>query len=111
MAASPRVRNLLSYRDGAAYGVKHKGSHMTENFTPKQLEALDLLKRKYPSGVGIKEEWARIIFDSLIERGTGLVELVDTDETPTGDAYVLTDAGADAFRDNAEDASRVAGSN
>ena len=75
-----------------------------QNFTKRQLEALDLLKKHYPSGVGIEDQEARAVFDSLIARGTGLVELVQTDETPTGDAYVLTDAGADAFRDNVRDA-------
>jgi hypothetical protein len=74
------------------------------NFTKRQLEALDHLKKHYPSGVGIEDPEARAVFDSLIARGTGLVELVQTDETPTGDAYVLTDAGADAFRDNVRDA-------
>jgi hypothetical protein len=39
------------------------------------------------------------------------VEVVDTDETPTGDAYVLTDAGADAFRENAEQRAREAEQN
>jgi hypothetical protein len=77
---------------------------MTDPYTPRQLEALDYLKKKYPSGVGIEDPEARAVFDSLIARGTGLVELVETDETPTGDAYVLTDAGADAFRENVQDA-------
>ena len=34
-----------------------------------------------------------------------VVELVETDETPTGDAYVLTDAGADAIREDTDDGS------
>jgi hypothetical protein len=74
------------------------------NYTRRQLDAHDLLKKKYPSGVGIEDADARAVFDSIIERGTGLVELVESDETPTGDAYVLTDAGADAFRENVQDA-------
>jgi hypothetical protein len=79
-----------------------------QNFTKRQLEALDLLNEKYPSGVGIEDSETRAVFDSLIERGTGLVELVDTDGTPSGDAYVLTDAGADAFREDAEQRAREA---
>ena len=77
-------------------------------FTDRQLDALELLKKVYPSGVGISDSEARAVFDSLIERGSGMVELVDTDETPTGDAYKLTDAGADAFRDDAEERGRDA---
>ena len=38
----------------------------------------------------------------------GMVELIDSDETPTGDAYRLTDAGAEAFRDGAEELGREA---
>jgi hypothetical protein len=79
-----------------------------QNFTPRQLDALDLLKKHYPSGVGIEDSEARAVFDSLIARGTGLVELVQTDETPTGDAYVLTDAGADAFREDDDERRRDA---
>jgi hypothetical protein len=81
------------------------------NFTEKQTEALEMLKKHYPQGVGVTEDWGRAIFDSLIERGTGLVELVPTDETPTGDAYRLTDAGAKAYLEDAEERAAEAGNN
>jgi hypothetical protein len=83
----------------------------TKNFTKRQLEALDLLKKHYPSGVGIADSDARAVFDSIIDRGTGLVELIDSDETPTGDCYRLTDAGADAFRADAAERAREAEQN
>jgi hypothetical protein len=73
------------------------------NFTKRQLDALDLLKKHYPQGCSMVDPEDRAVFDSLIARGTGLVELVETDETPTGDAYVLTDADADAFREDADE--------
>lgn len=83
----------------------------TPNFTKRQLDALELLKKHYPSGVGIADSDARAVFDSIIERGTGLVELIDSDETPTGDCYRLTDAGANAFREDAEERAREAEQN
>jgi hypothetical protein len=76
-----------------------------QNFNRKQLEALDALKSVYPSGIWIEPE-GRPIFDSLIDRGSGLVELIDSDETPSGDAYRLTDQGAEAFRENVQHADR-----
>jgi hypothetical protein len=42
------------------------------------------------------------VANSIIDRG-GLVELVDSDETPTGDAYRLIDSGAEAYRRDAEE--------
>jgi hypothetical protein len=82
-----------------------------ENFLPIQLEALKRLVKEYPHAVGIEDDWARVVFDSLIRRGTGLVELIETDETPTGDAYILTDAGADAFREGIDERAREAENN
>jgi hypothetical protein len=82
-----------------------------QNFTPRQLEALDFLKRIYPSGAGIAVGDHRAVFDAIIERGSGLVELIDSDETPTGDAYRLTDEAAEAFREDAGDRAGEAGLN
>jgi hypothetical protein len=82
-----------------------------QNYTERQTEALELLKKHYASGVGVADSEARAVFDALVARGTGLVELIATDETPTGDAYVLTDAGADAFREEAEERARDAEQN
>jgi hypothetical protein len=52
------------------------------------------------------------VFDSLIERGeeTGasLVKRVAFPGTPTGDADRLTDAGAEAFREDAAERAREA---
>jgi hypothetical protein len=42
-----------------------------QNLTKRQLEALELLTNRNPSGVGIEDGDARAVFDSLIERGTG----------------------------------------
>lgn len=77
-----------------------------QNFTRKQLDVLDLLKKHYPSGIGTDDPETRHVADSIIERG-GLVELVDSDETQTGDAYVLTDGGAEAFRRDAEERAKA----
>jgi hypothetical protein len=71
----------------------------TRHFTPKQIDVLELLARHYPRACGIEDAEARAVFDSLVERGP--VELVETDETPWGDAYKLTDSYAEALRDDA----------
>ncbi len=75
------------------------------NFSRKQIDAIDALCAVYPSGIWIEEE-GRAVFDSLIDRGSGLVELIDSGETPDGTAYRLSDAGAEAFRENAQHADR-----
>ena len=84
---------------------------MSQDYTQKQLEVLRLLIKHYPQGIGTDDPEIRRVADSIIDRGTGLVELIDRDETPTGDAYRLTDAGAEAFREGAEGLGREAKSN
>ena len=73
------------------------------SFTGRQTEALELLKKYYPEGVTMLDGRGPRRIRIADRRGTGLVELVETDETPTGDAYRLTDAGADAFREDADE--------
>lgn len=82
-----------------------------QNFTQEQLDVLNLLIKHYPKAIGTDDPKVRQVADSIIDRGTGLVELIDSDETPTGDAYRLTDDGAKAFREDAEDRAREAESN
>jgi hypothetical protein len=76
---------------------------MSENFTRKQLDAIEMLKKWYPRGVSVEDPDARAVFDGLIARGSGLVRCVDRDDTPTGDAYCLTDDAAEAFREDAQE--------
>ena len=62
----------------------------------------------------LRHEICRVC-DELIERGDksglALVELVDNDETPTGDCYRLTDGYASAFRADAEERAQEAENN
>jgi hypothetical protein len=74
-----------------------------KSFTKQQTEVLRLLIRHYPQGIGSDDPEIRRVADSIIDRGTGLVECIDSDETPTGDCYRLTDLGAAAYRANAEE--------
>jgi hypothetical protein len=80
-------------------------------FTPKQLEALDVLIRLYPRGVGIEDHEARVVFNSLVARDTGMVELVGWPDSPSGDAFVLTDDAAGALRAEAEEVAAAADMN
>jgi hypothetical protein len=86
-----------------------------KRFTRKQTELIALLKKHYPQGISTDDPEVRQVSDSLIERGNEsglhLVELIDNDETPTGDCYRLTDAYAEAFRTDAEERAREAESN
>lgn len=86
-----------------------------QHFTKEQTEMLNFLKKHYPQGISTDHPKVCRVCDSLIERGDesglALVELIDNDETPTGDCYRLTDAYAEAFRDDAEDRAREAESN
>lgn len=80
-------------------------------FTPKQLEALDMLIRVYPSGVSISDPEARVVFNSLVARDSGLVELVPYASVPSEDAFVLSDAGAEALRAETTEAASNAAMN
>jgi hypothetical protein len=82
-----------------------------ENFTPKQLEALDLLKAVYPRGVGIEDQESRAVFDSLMVRKPSMVEQLDYDDSPSGDCYRLTDDAAEAFRGVSEELAQSAAGN
>jgi hypothetical protein len=82
-----------------------------KDFTPDQLTALDALIRVYPSGLGIEDAGVRAVFDSLILRDSGLVKCIDWDESPSGDAYVLTDEYAEALRAETTEAADSAAMN
>jgi DNA-binding MarR family transcriptional regulator len=82
-----------------------------KNFTQKQLDVISFLIKHYPQGIGTDDPEIRRVADSIIDRDGGLVELIDSDETLSGDCYRLTDAGADAFRADAEERAREAENN
>jgi hypothetical protein len=81
-----------------------------KNLTPQQLDVINLLLVNYPQGIGTDHPEIRRVADSIIARG-GLVELIQNDETPTGDCYRLTDAAAEAYRADAEERAREAVNN
>jgi hypothetical protein len=72
-----------------------------QHYTQKQLDVLNLLIKHYRQGVGPDDPEIRRVADSIIDRGTGVVELIDSVETSRrlpAMHYRLTDAGAEAFR-------------
>jgi hypothetical protein len=52
-----------------------------QHYTQKQLDVLNLLIKHYRQGVGPDDPEIRRVADSIIDRGTGVVELIDSVET------------------------------
>jgi hypothetical protein len=68
------------------------------NFTPDQLTALEYLVRLYPYGAQVDNPRALIVYDSLADRGTDIVERIEG----VDGGYRLTDSYAESYQAETE---------